>query len=159
MSEVTHSKNVGIFQNSPLVLEMAESIKQEPMECTISAGGSINEQPPMKKIKQEVLSLSCSQPIFALHFACIHKHCWRDSRYKVTRFSYRKTESTSVNSVGGYILFQKDHKPDIQNSIKISQVIMQYRIVRSDEVYVELRIDFNIKCYQQFLMLLVYLAH
>uniref|UniRef100_A0A8C4ZF23 Transcriptional activator Myb n=1 Tax=Gadus morhua TaxID=8049 RepID=A0A8C4ZF23_GADMO len=42
--------------NSPLVLEMAESIKQEPMECTISAGGSINEQPPMKKIKQEVES-------------------------------------------------------------------------------------------------------
>ncbi|KAG7263751.1 hypothetical protein CRUP_027988 [Coryphaenoides rupestris] len=42
--------------NSPLVLEMAESIKQEPMECTISAGGSLSEQPPMKKIKQEVES-------------------------------------------------------------------------------------------------------
>ncbi|KAM4633923.1 transcriptional activator Myb isoform 2-T2 [Polymixia lowei] len=40
--------------NSPLDQEMVESIKQEPMECTISAGVSPNKQPPLKKIKQEV---------------------------------------------------------------------------------------------------------
>ncbi|TMS12636.1 Transcriptional activator Myb [Larimichthys crocea] len=37
------------FQNVPLEQQMVESIKQEPMECAI-------EQPPLKKIKQEVES-------------------------------------------------------------------------------------------------------
>ncbi|XP_056150887.1 transcriptional activator Myb [Lampris incognitus] len=39
---------------SPLDQAMVESIKQEPMECTISAGLSPDEQRPLKKIKQEV---------------------------------------------------------------------------------------------------------
>lgn len=39
-----------LLQNLPLAQQqIAESIKQEPMECVI-------EQPPLKKIKQEVLS-------------------------------------------------------------------------------------------------------
>ncbi|XP_071775109.1 transcriptional activator Myb isoform X1 [Centroberyx gerrardi] len=42
--------------NAPLDQEMVESIKQEPMECNISAGVSPDEQPPLKKIKQEVES-------------------------------------------------------------------------------------------------------
>ncbi|XP_008295230.1 transcriptional activator Myb [Stegastes partitus] len=37
------------LQNTPLEQQMVESIKQEPMECSI-------EQPPLKKIKQEVES-------------------------------------------------------------------------------------------------------
>lgn len=40
---------IGLFpQNSPLEQHMIDSIKQEPMECAI-------DQPPLKKIKQEVL--------------------------------------------------------------------------------------------------------
>uniref|UniRef100_A0A667XCL1 Transcriptional activator Myb n=1 Tax=Myripristis murdjan TaxID=586833 RepID=A0A667XCL1_9TELE len=42
--------------NGPLDQEVVESIKQEPMECNISGGVSPDEQPPLKKIKQEVLS-------------------------------------------------------------------------------------------------------
>ena len=38
-----------LFQNTTLEQQMIESIKQEPMECAI-------DQPPLKKIKQEVLS-------------------------------------------------------------------------------------------------------
>lgn len=37
------------FQNASMEQQMVESIKQEPMECAI-------DQPPLKKIKQEVLS-------------------------------------------------------------------------------------------------------
>uniref|UniRef100_A0A667XKY4 Transcriptional activator Myb n=1 Tax=Myripristis murdjan TaxID=586833 RepID=A0A667XKY4_9TELE len=39
--------------NGPLDQEVVESIKQEPMECNISGGVSPDEQPPLKKIKQE----------------------------------------------------------------------------------------------------------
>ncbi|XP_029903749.1 transcriptional activator Myb isoform X2 [Myripristis murdjan] len=42
--------------NGPLDQEVVESIKQEPMECNISGGVSPDEQPPLKKIKQEVES-------------------------------------------------------------------------------------------------------
>ncbi|KAM3861292.1 transcriptional activator Myb [Diretmus argenteus] len=42
--------------NAPLNKEMVESIKQEPVECTISVGVSSDEQPPLKKIKKEVES-------------------------------------------------------------------------------------------------------
>lgn len=44
---VTHQR-IRVFQNVTLPQQMVESIKQEPMECAI-------EQPPLKKIKQEVL--------------------------------------------------------------------------------------------------------
>lgn len=40
-----------LFQNSHLEQQMVKSIKQEPMDCAI-------EQPPLKKIKQEVLYAS-----------------------------------------------------------------------------------------------------
>lgn len=46
---LTHWEDFFFFQNSPLEQQMVDSIKQEPMECAI-------EQPPLKKIKQEVLS-------------------------------------------------------------------------------------------------------
>lgn len=47
---VTHGRICLFFpQNVTLAQQMVESIKQEPMECAI-------EQPPLKKIKQEVLS-------------------------------------------------------------------------------------------------------
>lgn len=43
--------DLSVFQNVPLEQQMVNSIKQEPMECAI-------EQPPLKKIKQEVFLLN-----------------------------------------------------------------------------------------------------
>lgn len=40
------------------------TIKQEPQECEISVAGVHLDQPPLKKIKQEV---SCSCGLFVLH--------------------------------------------------------------------------------------------
>ncbi|XP_067098006.1 transcriptional activator Myb isoform X3 [Osmerus mordax] len=55
-SALTQESKYGSFKllNSPLEQELVDSIKQEPMECTISAGGSQDEHLPLKKIKQEV---------------------------------------------------------------------------------------------------------
>lgn len=40
--------------HSPPVDAVVGGIKQEPQECEVSVGGAHNEQPPLKKIKQEV---------------------------------------------------------------------------------------------------------
>ncbi|XP_062324070.1 transcriptional activator Myb isoform X2 [Osmerus eperlanus] len=55
-SALTQESKYGSLKllNSPLEQELVDSIKQEPMECTISAGGSQDEHLPLKKIKQEV---------------------------------------------------------------------------------------------------------
>lgn len=45
---MTHQR-ICLLQNVTLAQQMAETIKQEPIECAI-------DQPPLKKIKQEVLS-------------------------------------------------------------------------------------------------------
>lgn len=72
---VTH-RRICLFQNVPLEQQMVESIKQEPMECAI-------EQPPLKKIKQEVLSTQHT------HMQKISRQMWNWYK-KFYFFMYRK---------------------------------------------------------------------
>lgn len=52
-------ENTGVFQpHSPMQPDLAEVIKQEPLEDEASPGIELDDQPPLKKIKQEVLSIT-----------------------------------------------------------------------------------------------------